>query len=173
METKLKLKKADITKEEVDVIVNAANSSLLRGGGVDGAIHQAAGPELAEECLKLGGCEKGEAKITKGYNLPAKFIIHTVGPMYGLEDGREEEILRACYKNSLELAREKKLQSIAFPCVSTGAYRFPNQRAAGIAVNAVKEYIEENSHHFSEIRFVVFTDEDYRIYQKLLGEKTK
>lgn len=141
MAAKINITRGDITKQKVEVIVNAANSSLLGGGGVDGAIHKAAGPKLLEECKKLGGCKTGGAKITKGYNLPARFVIHTVGPVYGEENGQEADLLRSCYVNSLKLANELGLSSIAFPAISTGAYGYPGPEAAKIAVESINNYL--------------------------------
>jgi O-acetyl-ADP-ribose deacetylase len=131
---------ADITTLDVDAIINAANSTLLGGGGVDGAIHRAAGHELLEFCIKLGGCEPGEAKITPGFKLPARFIIHTVGPIWGR--GREEEILEACYTNSLDLAVKNGCKTVAFPAISTGAYGYPPKLAAAVAVRSVKRFLD-------------------------------
>lgn len=168
MQTKITIKLGDITKEQVDAIVNAANKSLLGGGGVDGTIHAAAGPLLLEECRTLGGCETGQAKITKGYNLPAKYVIHTVGPIYGQEKGHEAELLANCYQNSLKLAKEKLLRTVAFPAISTGIYKFPKTEAAKIAVNTVKMFIEDNPKIFQEIIFVLFNQENYQIYDDLL-----
>lgn len=166
MKTKIKIIKGDITKVKADAIVNAANKTLLGGGGVDGAIHRAAGPKLLEECKKLGGCETGEAKITKGYNLPAKYVIHTVGPVWrgGRED--EEEKLASCYRNSLKLAVENNIKSIAFPSISTGAYGFPIEKAAPIALNEVKKFLEEKD-VIKEMIFVLFSEKDFQIYQNL------
>lgn len=152
---------SDITTLEVDAIVNPANSTLLGGGGCDGMIHFAAGPELLEECKTLGGCQKGKAKITKGYNLPAKYIIHTVGPVFGHEDGKEEEILTNCYVNSFELAIQHNLKSIAFPNIGTGCFRFPKDQAAEIAIGVAKKYTS----YFEKIIFVCFTELDFNIYK--------
>lgn len=170
--TKITLVKGDITKQKVDAIVNAANKSLLGGGGVDGAIHRAAGPKLLKECNKLGGCQTGEAKITKGYNLPAKYIIHTVGPIYGKENGKEAELLASCYKNSLLLAKKYKIKTIAFPAISTGAYGYPKKEAAEIALKTIKEFIN-NDDWFEEIKLVVFSEESYKIYKELLSLRIK
>lgn len=169
MKTKITIRQGDITREEVDAIVNAANRSLLGGGGVDGAIHDAAGPELLKECRTLAGCETGEAKITAGYRLPAKFIIHTVGPVYGHARGRERDLLSNCYLNSLKLAGAKGLKTIAFPCISTGVYGYPQDQAARIAVETVKGYIKENPDALQEIIFVTFRKSDYRIYESLIA----
>jgi len=141
---RIEVVEGDITKQRVDAIVNAANTTLLGGGGVDGAIHRAAGPELLEECRALGGCPTGEAKITRGYNLPAQWVIHTAGPVW--RDGRhgEEELLAGCYRNSLALAEQKGLRTIAFPSISTGAYGFPMDKAARIAVAEIRNFLERN-----------------------------
>ena len=156
--------KGDITKLKVDAIVNAANSSLLGGGGVDGAIHRAAGPKLLEECRKLNGCKTGEAKITKGYNLPANFVIHTVGPVWNGGNYNEDELLTNCYLNSLKLAVENKIKSIAFPAISTGVYGFPLERAAQIAIKTVKKFIQSDK-SIQKIIFVCFDDRTYQTYK--------
>ncbi len=168
MATELKVIQSDITKLQVDVIVNAANTSLLGGGGVDGAIHRAAGPELLAECRSLGGCNTGDAKITKGYRLPAKFVIHTVGPVwYGGRQG-EAGALASCYRRSLELATAQGAKSLAFPCISTGVYRFPKELAASIAVQTVRDFISRSS-SLTEIIFCCFSVEDAQIYERLLS----
>jgi len=156
--------KGDITKLKVDAIVNAANSSLLGGGGVDGAIHRTAGPKLLEECRKLNGCKTGEAKITKGYNLPANFVIHTVGPVWNGGNYNEDKLLTNCYLNSLKLAVENKIKSIAFPAISTGVYGFPLERAAQIAIKTVKKFIQSDK-SIQKIIFVCFDDRAYQTYK--------
>ncbi len=167
--TKLILHKGDITKLKVDAIVNSANQRMLGGGGVDGAIHREAGPKLLEECKKVGECLPGDAKITKGYNLPAKYIIHTVGPIYGNEKGKEAEILASCYTSSLMLAKEHKIKTIAFPNISTGVYGYPIEEASKIAVETVKEFLEEEKNHgIEEVIFVSFDDRGYECYKELL-----
>ena len=163
----IKLIQEDITKLNVDAIVNAANKSLLGGGGVDGAIHRAAGPELLEECKTLNGCPVGEAKITGGYKLPAKYVIHTVGPVWRGGKSNEAGLLRHCYINSLNLANQKKFHRIAFPNISTGVYGYPKEQAAKIAIEAVKEFLKTHDHP-EEVIFAVFDEENRRIYQKLL-----
>lgn len=163
MKAKISIKLGDITKEAVDAIVNPANQNLLGGGGCDGMIHFAAGDGLLEECKTLGGCQQGEAKITKGYNLPAKFVIHTVAPIFGHEDGREKEILTNCYINSFELAKKHGLKSITFPCVGTGCFKFPKDEAAMIATRVAKRYVED----FESINFVCFTELDFNIYKDI------
>lgn len=163
----IELIKADITTLKVDAIVNAANTSLLGGGGVDGAIHRKAGPGLLEECRKLNGCKTGKAKITQGYNLPSEFVIHTVGPVWQGGNHNEQELLRSCYHASLKIAREFKLESIAFPNISTGVYGFPKDLAASIAIGEVRKYIDLYNEP-SQILFVTFDDENYLIYKQKL-----
>jgi O-acetyl-ADP-ribose deacetylase (regulator of RNase III) len=165
---KIELVESDITKQMVDAIVNAANSTLLGGGGVDGAIHRAAGPELLEECRKLGGCPTGEARITRGYRLPAKHVIHTVGPVWRGGAESVDELLRNCYLNSLKLAEQNGLRSIAFPSISTGAYRFPVERASRIAVQAVREYLRK-SRVIERVIFVCYSQGDLKVYFDRLG----
>ncbi len=169
MSDKIRVVKEDITKLKVDAIVNAANKSLLGGGGVDGAIHRAAGLQLLEECKKLGGAETGEAKITKGYNLPAKYVIHAVGPVWNGGNNNEDELLKNCYKNSLSLTKQYSINSIAFPSISTGVYRFPFERAAKIAVNSVKDYLSTHK-NLTEVVFCTFADSDYKIYKELISQ---
>lgn len=164
---RIELIKGDITKFEVDAIVNAANKSLLGGGGVDGAIHRAAGPELLEETKTLNGCDTGDAKITKGYKLPAKHVIHTVGPVWNGGKKNEPELLASCYKKSLELANQHKLKTIAFPNISTGVYGFPKEEAAKIAIDTVKNYLASDD-SIEKVVFAVFDEENYSIYQKHL-----
>lgn len=154
----------DITKQKVDALVNAANTSLLGGGGVDGAIHRAAGPGLVAECRRLGGCRVGLAKATKAYNLPAKFVIHTVGPVWRGGNANEKRLLASCYQKSLELAAELNARSIAFPAISTGRFGFPKREAAKIAVREAQRYCES----FDEVLFVCFDAETANIYRKLL-----
>ena len=162
----------NITEMVVDAVVNAANSALLGGGGVDGAIHRAAGPQLLEECRKLGGCRTGEAKITQGYNLPAKYVIHTVGPVYRDGNHGEEELLAACYSNSLRLGVENSITSIAFPSISTGAYRYPIEEAARVAVSTVTAFINEET-ELSDVLFCCFSANDLNIYRKILDQETR
>lgn len=167
MKTKIELVKGDITKIDADVIVNAANTALLGGGGVDGAIHIAAGPQLLEECQGLGGCETGQAKITKGYKLPARYVIHAVGPVWYGGTAREEELLASCYRNSLELAKNHSLRTIAFPSISTGVYHFPIEKAAKIAYKTVDTFLKENPGIIEKVIFVLFSDKDLEIYKIL------
>jgi O-acetyl-ADP-ribose deacetylase (regulator of RNase III) len=164
---KIQIVKGDITKLKVDAIVSAANSSLLGGGGVDGAIHRAAGYKLLEECRTLNGCKTGEAKITNGYNLPAKFVIHTVGPVWNGGEYNEDDLLENCYKNSLKLAVENKIKTIAFPAISTGIYNFPLERATQIAIKTVKEFIRTNS-TIAKVIFVCFDTTTESVYKKHL-----
>lgn len=160
---------SDITTLELDAIVNAANSRLLGGGGVDGAIHRAAGPNLLKECESLGGCKAGNSKITKGYRLPAKYIIHTVGPIWNGGKNKEEEKLASCYQTALQLCLDHNIQSVAFPCISTGVYNFPKERAAEIAVATCSEF--QNAHPSTpDITFCCFAREDVDRYLKLLNE---
>lgn len=170
LKTKVEFIKGDITKIEVDAIVNAANTTLLGGGGVDGAIHRAAGPGLLNECRGLEGCKTGEAKITKGYDLPARHVIHTVGPVWNNGKYREPELLAACYRNSLELANAYSLKTIAFPSISTGAYRFPIEQAARIALEAVKSFLEAHPGILEKVFFVLFSDLDLEIYTRTRSE---
>lgn len=167
MKTKIEIKRGDITKLDVEAIVNAANTSLLGGGGVDGTIHRAAGPQLLEECRKLNGCPTGEAKITKGYNLRAKFVIHTVGPVWNGGSSNEDELLENCYRSSLKLAVENGIKSIAFPAISTGVYRFPLERAAGIAVAEVMNFLKNND-SIEIIIFACFDETTFNCYRKIL-----
>jgi O-acetyl-ADP-ribose deacetylase (regulator of RNase III) len=164
MDAEILVIQGDITKQFVDAIVNAANSSLLGGGGVDGAIHRAAGPELLAECRLLGGCKTGHAKATKGYNLPAKYVIHTVGPVWHGGDNDEDQLLASCYRSSLGLAASLNVRSIAFPAISTGIYGFPKQRAAKIAVREVST----SAGDMKKLLFVCFDAETAEIYRQLL-----
>ncbi|MCD6126827.1 MAG: O-acetyl-ADP-ribose deacetylase [Methanomicrobia archaeon] len=164
---RIKIVKGDITKQKVDAIVNAANNSLLGGGGVDGAIHRAAGPELLEECKKLNGCATGEAKITRGYRLPAKYVIHTVGPIWRGGNNEEDEYLAMCYENCFRLAEKYNIKTIAFPAISTGAYGFPLERATKIAITQTKKFLENNT-SIEKVIFVCFDERTYECYKKLL-----
>jgi len=163
----IELVMGDITQMDVDAIVNAANETLLGGGGVDGAIHRAAGPQLLEECRAIGGCPTGEARITKGYNLKARYVIHTVGPVWRGGQNGETQLLRSAYLSSLKLAQQYGLKSIAFPNVSTGVYHFPKQSAAQIAIRAVREFTAQNLLP-ERIVFVCFDEENFSIYNRLL-----
>jgi len=167
--SRIETHKGDITKLKVDAIVNAANTSLLGGGGVDGAIHRAAGQELLEFNKKLGGCATGEAKISPGFNLPAKFVIHTVGPVWNGGNNNEDNLLANCYRNSLKLAVESSIKTIAFPAISTGVYRFPLERAMKIAVTEAKNFLEQND-EIEKIIFVAFDERTYECYNTLLND---
>jgi len=168
---KLEIISGDITKQHVDAIVNAANTSLLGGGGVDGAIHRAAGPELLKECRTLHGCETGEAKITGGYRLPAKYVIHTPGPVWHGGSGNEEQLLHNSYENSLKRASEKGAATVAFPSISTGIYRFPLDKAANIAVRAILGYLE-NHPDIERVYMVCFDDRTKAAYDAALAGQT-
>ena len=167
MKDRIEIIQGDITRLQVDVIVNAANKSLLGGGGVDGAIHKAAGPGLVEECRKLNGCDTGNAKITGGHNLHAGFVIHAVGPVWQGGKKDEENLLSSCYKRSLEIAVENHLKSIAFPNISTGIYGFPKEKAAGIAISTITSFLNQHP-EIEKVIFAVFDEENYEIYQDLL-----
>jgi O-acetyl-ADP-ribose deacetylase (regulator of RNase III) len=169
MKTKIFIEKGDITTFNVDAIVNAANTSLLGGGGVDGAIHRAAGPELLEFNRKLGGCKTGEAKISPGFKLKAKYVIHTVGPKWNGGKNNEDELLANCYKNSLKLAVENGIKTIAFPAISTGVYHFPLVRATKIAVKETKNFLEKNS-EIEKVIFVCFDERTAEVYKSVLEE---
>ena len=164
---KIDLVRGDIAKQDADAIVNAANTTLLGGGGVDGAIHRAAGPELVAECRTLGGCRPGEAKITHGYRLPARFVIHTVGPVW--RDGKhgEPETLANCYRNSLQVALENRIKTIAFPAISCGAYGYPVEEAAQIALETTLEFLAK-SNEIHQVIFVVWDEDAYVAYRKIL-----
>lgn len=167
--SKVTIKRGDITQLNCECIVNAANSSLLGGGGVDGAIHRAAGPELLEECRGLHGCETGNAKLTKGYNLKARYVIHTVGPIYS---GTEEDkiALAACYRNSLELAKEHNIHNIAFPAISTGVYGYPLKKAIPLAYKTVKKWLADREEYDMAVIFCCYDLKTYEMYKELLGE---
>ena len=166
---RLKVLIGDITKEKVAAVVNAANESLLGGGGVDGAIHRAAGPDLLVECRALGGCATGGAKITRGYRLPAKYIIHTVGPVWHGGSQGEDELLKRCYESVFDLVEEHGLASLALPAISCGAYGYPLDRAAGIALGAIRSFLERNE-SMERLHVVCFTDEVYQAYWELLQD---
>ena len=163
---RIEIAQGDITKLQVEAIVNAANTSLLGGGGVDGAIHRAAGPELLADCETLGGAATGEAKITKGYGLLARYVIHAVGPVWSGGQGREPELIASCYRKSLDLACEHELQSIAFPSISTGAYRFPIEKAAEIAQTTVRRWLEGNPLP-QRVIFCCFSEADRKVYERI------
>jgi O-acetyl-ADP-ribose deacetylase (regulator of RNase III) len=165
MDPRIEIVEGDITAQRVDAIVNAANNSLLGGGGVDGAIHRAAGPELLAETRTIGGCPTGEVRVTKGYRLPAKYVIHTVGPVWRGGGHGEDELLARCYKNSLEAARKLGLRSVAFPSISTGAYGFPLERATEIALGETARFLETDT-TLTEVVFVCFSGEALRTYEK-------
>lgn len=168
VDQRIRLEKGDITKQLVDAIVNAANESLLGGGGVDGAIHRAAGPKLLQECKGLNGCPTGQAKITKGYDLPAKYVIHTVGPVWHGGSSGEADLLASCYVESLKLAEKNDLKTIAFPAISTGVYGYPVDQACKVAVNAIKRFLDMN-HLPEKVILVCFGDDVYEEYERLLG----
>lgn len=170
MADRIFVEKADITRQKVDAIVNAANNSLLGGGGVDGAIHRAAGPELVEYNRRLGGCLTGEAKISPGFKLPAKYVISTVGPIWKDGNHDEDQLLANCYRNSLEMAVENEVKSIAFPSISTGAYHFPLKRAANIALTEVKNFLSKND-AIEKVIFVAFDDETFITYLDMVDVK--
>ncbi len=165
--TRIEIELADITKLEIDGIVNAANTTLLGGGGVDGAIHRAAGPELLAECRTVGGCEPGEAKITRGYRLPARFVIHTVGPVWHGGKRGESETLANCYRNSLQIAVENGIKTIAFPAISCGAYGYPIEEAAQVAVKTTRESLA-NDRRIKKVIFALFSEDLYEAYRRLL-----
>src|SRR5438552_8924288 len=169
LENRVEVVEGDITKQRVDAIVNAANTTLLGGGGVDGAIHRAAGPGLLEECRRLGGCPTGDSKATGGHNLPAQHVIHTVGPVWHGGGSGEDEQLALCYRSALALAKDLAARTIAFPAISTGIYGFPKPQAAEIAVQETRVHLR-NSHHIEEVIFVCFDDETLQIYRELLKE---
>jgi O-acetyl-ADP-ribose deacetylase (regulator of RNase III) len=167
MDTRITVVKADITKLQVDAIVNAANSSRLGGGGVDGAIHRAAGPQLLEACRKLNGCKTGKAKLTGGFKLPAKYVIHTVGPVWQGGGSNEEGLLKSCYEQCMDIAQTNRFESIAFPNISTGVYGFPKSKAAEIAIETVHQKLQENT-VLKEVQFVCFDEENFTRYSNKL-----
>ena len=164
---RVELIKGDITALDIDAIVNAANSSLLGGGGVDGAIHYMAGPELLAECKTLNGCETGQSKITKGYRLKARYIIHTVGPVWHGGGYDESSLLASCYQTSLSLAKENKIRTIAFPNIATGAFGFPKEIAASIGINVTRKFLNQNNYP-EKVIFVAYADDNYEMYRKIL-----
>jgi O-acetyl-ADP-ribose deacetylase (regulator of RNase III) len=165
MDPRIEIIQGDITRQQVDAIVNAANTSLLGGGGVDGAIHRAAGPELLEETRKIGGCPTGEARVSKGYRLPAEYVIHTVGPVWAGGHKNEDNLLAGCYRNSLKAAKDLKIKSIAFPSISTGAYGFPLERATEIALKETKKFLESDK-TLAKVVFVCFGEKVLNTYKK-------
>lgn len=171
MTDKITVIQGDITKQQVDAIANAANTRLLGGGGVDGAIHRAAGSGLLAECRTLNGCQTGEAKMTRGYNLHAKYVIHTVGPVWKGGRNHEDELLASCYYESLKLAEKHQLKTIAFPAISTGVYGFPMERAAAIAVKTVQQFLSKTTVIY-EVRFVCFSNESYQCHLTAIGSHT-
>lgn len=174
MATRIVLVKGDITTQEVDAIVNAANSALRGGGGVDGAIHRAGGPQIAEECRRIaqekGGCPTGQAVITSAGRLPAKYVIHAVGPVWRGGGQGEAELLASAYRSALKLALDHGVRTIAFPSISTGAYGFPIRQAAKIALQTIRDFLQEHGHPFDEVRCVLFSDSDYQVYLETLNE---
>ena len=169
MLSRIEIFKGDITTLNIDAIVNAANTSLLGGGGVDGAIHRTAGNQLLEECKTLNGCPTGEAKLTKGYLLPAKFVIHTVGPVWNGGNRNENELLKSCYTRSLQIAKEQDLDTIAFPNISTGVYRFPKHKAAQIAITTTIDFLKTNDTP-KKVIFAIFDEENLQIYNQLIDQ---
>jgi len=167
--SRVELVRGDITQQDTEAIVNAANTSLLGGGGVDGAIHRAGGPAILEECRRLGGCATGDAKITGGGRLRARFVIHTVGPVYGGGTRREAELLASAYRRSLEVAVANGIRSLAFPSISTGAYRFPIGEAATIALRTVTAFLAAHPEELDLVRFVLFSEADLAVYEQALG----
>lgn len=172
MNSRLSIIQGDITEQAVDAIVNAANNSLLGGGGVDGAIHRAAGPKLLDECRKLGGCKTGDAKITKGYNLPAQYVIHTVGPVWQGGTQGEDELLASCYRSCFSLTRKYDIKTLAFPSISTGVYRFPIERASRIALKEIHHELTANT-ALGRVIIVCFDPQTYRTYQEAEKEFNK
>lgn len=174
MHSHIHIQQGDITKLSVDAIVNAANSSLLGGGGVDGAIHRAGGPAILKECQDIrnrqGGCKVGEAVITTGGNLPARYVIHTVGPVWNGGHSNEEQLLANAYRNSLELAVNNAIRTIAFPNISTGIYHFPKDKAAEIALHTTDDFLKTNPDAFDKVIFICFDQENYQLYQAILGK---